>query len=171
MHDAALGTYRSLRRELEEAILPLAGSLDGRGFEFHAPIHDLQVALGGYVRIGAGDDARLGQITSLRLELVTGPVIDLALGHDAQVARTEIRYRAARGAGVLLEPSGPFTDGRTSRPRRRTCAPARRGAWRAAADRRAAARRASRSPSTPRASAATRSCAGSPGPARRTRSG
>ena len=110
MHDAALGTYRSLRRELEEAILPLAGSLDGRRFEFHAPIHDLQVALGGYVRIGTGDDARLGQITSLRLELVTGPVIDLALGHDAQVARTEIRYRAARGAGVLLEPSAPFTD-------------------------------------------------------------
>ena len=110
MHDAALGTYRSLRRELEGAILPLAGSLDGRRFEFHAPIHDLQVALGGYVRIGTGDDARLGQITSLRLELVTGPVIDLALGHDAQVARTEIRYRAARGAGVLLEPSAPFTD-------------------------------------------------------------
>ena len=42
--------------------------------------------------------------------MVSGPVVDLPLGPDGQVARTEIRDRAARGAGVLLEPSGPFTD-------------------------------------------------------------
>jgi len=110
MHDAALGTFRSLRRELEDVVLPLAGSLDGRRFNFQAPIRDLRVALGGYVRIGSDDAARLGQITSLRVEPQPGPQIDLALGPDGQVARTEVRFRVARGDGVLLEPSGAFTD-------------------------------------------------------------
>src|SRR4051794_28839083 len=43
-----LVAYRSLRRELEDAVLPLAGSLDGRRFMFQASVHDHQVMLGGY---------------------------------------------------------------------------------------------------------------------------
>ena len=110
MHDEAIGTFRSLRRELEDVVLPLAGSLDGRRFEFQAPIHDLRVALGGYVRIGTGEERRLGQITSLRLELQDGPAFDLPMGGGGQIARTEVHFRAARGEGVLLGSSGPFTD-------------------------------------------------------------
>jgi hypothetical protein len=107
-----LEAYRSLRRELEEAVLPLAGSLDGRRFTFQASVHDHQVLLGGYVRIQVGDQLRLGQVTSLRTELQPGPVVELALEQSSQVGRVEVRFRAARGDGVVLDDSAPFTDAR-----------------------------------------------------------
>src|SRR5690242_11182747 len=112
-HDGArtgLETYRSLRRELEDAVLPLAGSLDGRRFTFQASIHSHQVQLGGYVRIQAGDGPRLGQVTSLRTETQPGPVVELAMDSSSQSGRVEVRFRAARGDGVVLDDSGPFTD-------------------------------------------------------------
>ena len=129
MHDAALGTFRSLRRELEDAILPLAGSLDGRGFEFNAPIHDLQVALGGYVRIGAGDEARLGQITQP------------AAGADQRAGgRPPARPRRAGRAHRDPLPGragrrGAARRRRTAVPRRRESEPARVGGGRGLARR------------------------------------
>src|SRR6185437_15251172 len=85
-----LETYRSLRRELEDSVLPLAG----------------------YVSIQAGDAPRLGQITSLRTEIQPGPVVELAMDASSQAGRVEVRFRAARGDGVVLDESGPFTDAR-----------------------------------------------------------
>src|SRR4051812_7386429 len=105
-----LETYRSLRRELEDAVLPLAGSLDGRRFTFQASVHGAQVQLGGYVRIQASDRARLAQVTSLRTETQPGPVVELAMDASSQAGRVEVRFRAARGDGVVLDDSGPFTD-------------------------------------------------------------
>jgi uncharacterized protein len=105
-----LETYRSLRREIEDSVLPLAGSLDGRRFTFQASIHGHQVQLGGYVRIHAGDRVRLGQVTSLHTETQPGPVVELAMDADAQAGRVEVRFRAARGDGVVLDDSEPFTD-------------------------------------------------------------
>ena len=116
-HDGApartgLETYRSLRRELEDSVLPLAGSLDGRRFTFQASIHRHQVQLGGYVSIQAGGAARLGQITSLRTETQPGPVVELSMDASSQAGRVEVRFRAARGDGVVLDDSEPFTDAR-----------------------------------------------------------
>src|SRR5206468_1202915 len=105
-----LETYRSLRRELEDAVLPLAGSLDGRRFTFQASIHAQQVQLGGYVLIQADDGARLGQVTSLHTEIQPGPVVELAMDSSAQAGRVEVRFRAARGDGVVLDDAEPFTD-------------------------------------------------------------
>jgi DNA helicase HerA-like ATPase len=105
-----LETYRSLRRELEDAVLPLAGSLDGRRFTFQGSLHSHQAQLGGYVRIQAGDQARLGQVTSLRTEIQPGPVVELAMDSSSPTGRVEVRFRAARGDGVILDDSEPFTD-------------------------------------------------------------
>jgi hypothetical protein len=107
-----LEAYRSLRRELEESVLPLAGSLDGRRFTFQASVHRHQVQLGGYVSIQAGGRARLGQVTSLRTETQPGPVVELAMDSTSQSGRVEVRFRAARGDGVILDDSEPFTDAR-----------------------------------------------------------
>src|SRR4051795_5439613 len=112
---SGLDTYRSLRRELEDAVLPLAASLDGRRFTFQASVHDEQVMLGGYVRLRAGDQVRLGQVTRLDTEMQAGPVVDFALDHSSQTGRAEVRFRAARGNGVILEESDPFTDARFER--------------------------------------------------------
>src|SRR3954447_22125933 len=88
-----LVAYRSLRRELEDSVLPLAGSLDGRRFTFQASIHQHQVRLGGYVSIQAGDETRLGQVTSLRTETQPGPVVELAMDASSQAGRVEVRFR------------------------------------------------------------------------------
>ena len=107
---SGLAIYRSLRRQLEDAVLPLAGSLDGRRFTFQASIHGYQAQLGGYVRIQAGERARLGQVTSLRTETQPGPVVELAMDSSSQVGRVEVRFRVARGDGVVLDDAEPFTD-------------------------------------------------------------
>src|SRR4051794_28214960 len=112
---AGLAAYRSLRRELEDAVLPLAGSLDGRRFAFQASVSHPQVLLGGYVRLSFGEEVVLGQVTSLRTELQPGPVVELALDGSSAVGRGEVRFRAARGDGIVLGPSGPFTGARLER--------------------------------------------------------
>ena len=50
-----LERFRAVRRSLEEAVLPLATSLDGRRFTFQASLHGLELQLGGYVVIEHGD--------------------------------------------------------------------------------------------------------------------
>lgn len=39
--------YRSLRRELEEGLLRIASSIDGREFSFQASLHGLDHEVGG----------------------------------------------------------------------------------------------------------------------------
>jgi uncharacterized protein len=44
--DRSAGEFRSLRRALEEEILPLATSVDGRRFSFQASLHGLTLQPG-----------------------------------------------------------------------------------------------------------------------------
>ena len=101
---ASLEVYRGMREELEAAVLPLATSVDGRGFHFQTSLHGLEFEPGGYVTLDARGSTRLGQILSLDLTHVdaTGP------GMPGQ-----IRIRVGEGEGVV--PTG--TAGRsTTRP-------------------------------------------------------
>jgi uncharacterized protein len=99
--------YRSLRRDLEQAIAAMATSVDGRRFEFQASLHDLALQAGGYVRLG---DERLGQVITLEAATAEGPDLAVSLDKGAE-ARSRIALRHARGEGVLLEGGGaPFHD-------------------------------------------------------------
>ena len=96
-----------MRRELEAAVLPLAGSIDGRAFTFQASLHGLALAVGGYVVIEDGDGARLGQV--LELEAIQVEGAELAAAEDG--VRTQVPLRVAVGSGTVLEGAGgPFHD-------------------------------------------------------------
>jgi DNA helicase HerA-like ATPase len=107
-----LARFRDLRRRLEEAVLPLATSLDGRRFVFQASLHGLELRLGGYVMVESGDLRRLGQVLDLELELATGAEMEMPAGDDAAGhLRGNVTLRVARGAGALLEGDDtPFHD-------------------------------------------------------------
>jgi uncharacterized protein len=112
---ASLEEYRGVREQLESAVLPLATSVDGRRFSFQTPLRDLELETGGYVTIDAGGSPRLGQIVSLELhsDEATGPGLP------------QVRIRAGRGEGVVLDGDGrPFHDA-TVRP----ASPDEVGAW------------------------------------------
>jgi uncharacterized protein len=118
---ARLQAYRSVRRELEESVLPLATSIDGRAFTFQTSLHDLALQVGGYVMIETESDARLGQV--LELQAVTVEGTELELGPDA--GRTAVAIRAGRGSGVVLDGDpAPFHDAMV-----RPAAPAEVAAW------------------------------------------
>jgi hypothetical protein len=103
---------RALQRRLEETILPLATSIDGRRFTFHASLHELALRLGGYVRLDSTDGtSRLGQVLSLQESRVDGPEVDLDLGAGDGPSRYRVGIRFAAGDGVVLEGEGqPFHD-------------------------------------------------------------
>jgi DNA helicase HerA-like ATPase len=104
---ARLQAYRSVRRELEESVLPLATSIDGRSFTFQTSLHDLALQVGGYVMIESDRDVRLGQV--LALEAITVEGTELELEPDA--GRTAVAIRAGRGSGVVLDgAAAPFHD-------------------------------------------------------------
>lgn len=108
--DEGLTRFRDIRRRLEEAVLPLATSLDGRRFEFQASLHDLQLRLGGYVMVESGEVRRLGQVLDLELALASAAELELP-GDDAAMLRGAVTLRLARGKGALLETDGsPFHD-------------------------------------------------------------
>jgi DNA helicase HerA-like ATPase len=103
---AHLADYRSLRRELEASILPIATSVDGRRFTFQAPVEPLELRVGGYVALG---DDRLGQVTSL--DLTTVDAGELGWSGESVLTKTTVRIRVATGAGALLGGDGtPFHD-------------------------------------------------------------
>ncbi|MGE5692084.1 MAG: ATP-binding protein [Pseudomonadota bacterium] len=98
-----LARYGSLRRELEQAVQPLATSVDGRRFSLRAPLGGATLQPGGYVLL----DERIGQVTALRLGEAPGPEIDLEGG------RARVTVRMLEGDGVLLDPdTAPFHDAR-----------------------------------------------------------
>ncbi len=104
---AHLADYRSLRRELESNILAIATSVDGRRFEFQAPLEPLELRVGGYVTLG---DERLGQITSLGVVSTDAGEIGWN-GDSAMSQSTTLRIRAASGVGQVLGGDGtPFHD-------------------------------------------------------------
>jgi uncharacterized protein len=110
--ERGLGRFRALRRQLEASILPLATSVDGRRFSFHASLHDLPHRLGGYVVLEHEGAERFGQILSLGLATLDGTELDFPPGEDASLAvRTNVTIRLARGEGAILEGDGaPFHD-------------------------------------------------------------
>ena len=112
-----LERYRTLRRELEAAILPLATSLDGRSFTFQASLHGLELRLGGYVVMEHGERRALGQVLDLELHQAPGAEIDVPSGGDEDTRlKAGITLRLARGSGALLEgDETPFHDA-TLRP-------------------------------------------------------
>jgi DNA helicase HerA-like ATPase len=112
---ASLEEYRDVREELERAVLPLATSVDGRRFSYQTTLHGLELEAGGYVTIEGGGSPRLGQLVSLELHSddATGPGLP------------QVRIRAGRGEGVVLDGDGrPFHDA-TVRP----ASPDEVGAW------------------------------------------
>ena len=112
---ASLEEYRSVRQALEEAVHPLATSVDGRRFSFQTTLHGLDLEAGGYVTLDGGGSRRLGQVLSLELqsEDVVGPGLP------------QVRIRVGSGVGVVLEGDGrPFHDAVM-----RTAQPEEVGAW------------------------------------------
>jgi DNA helicase HerA-like ATPase len=129
-----LADYRTLRAELERAILPLAGSLDGRAFTLQAPLDGLQLALGGYVMLEGNGPPALGQIRSLEAATVEAGTIGVGDRRLDDDMRARLVLRLAQGAGVVLEGRpGAFHD-RTAR----LAKPEEVGAWAGRAEQRRA---------------------------------
>jgi uncharacterized protein len=116
-----LDEYRTLRRDLEQAVAPLATSVDGRRFDFQASLHGLALQAGGYVDLG---DGRLGQVIALEAASAEGPDLAVSLDKGAE-ARSRVMLRHARGEGVVVEGDGaPFHDAPV-----RPASPDEVGAW------------------------------------------
>ena len=113
---ASLDRLRETRRRIEEAVLPLATSIDGRRFAFQASLHGLDVRPGGYVVLEPpGGEAVLGQVLDLRLASQDAAEIGVSGGDDATAMRARLSIRHALGEGTLLEPGATFHDA-TMRP-------------------------------------------------------
>jgi uncharacterized protein len=110
--------FRSLRRAVEERILPLATSVDGRGFSFQASLHGLALEPGSYVVLEDGDEDRLGQVVTV--ELVRSAGVDVGPGEQdaSQSQRAQLVVRHAAGEGRLLSGSSTAFHDATVRPAR-----------------------------------------------------
>jgi uncharacterized protein len=107
---ADIREYRSVRRRIEEAVLPLATSIDGREFIFQASLYGLALEVGGYVAIEADGEPRLGQVLSLEATSVEAAELELSARGNGG-GRAAIHTRLARGAGIILEGGvRPFHD-------------------------------------------------------------
>ena len=106
---AGLQAYRSLRRELEQSVLPLATSLDGAAFTFQASLHGLALQVGGYVAIEQDTSVRLAQVLALEPATADGAELELAGG----AGHTAVQIRLARGSGAVLEGDGARAGART----------------------------------------------------------
>jgi uncharacterized protein len=102
-----LERFRTVRRELESAVLPLATSIDGLRFSFQASLHGLDLRLGGYVVLEYDGTERLGQIRTLELDQREGTELDMP-GDRSSSARlsTHVMIRYARGEGTILDGDG-----------------------------------------------------------------
>ena len=111
----SLDRYRAVRQRLEEEILPLATSVDGRRFTYQASLHGLSLQAGSYVALEQGSERRLGQIVTLgvgeknALELTADDESELA--HRAQVV-----IRGAEGEGRVLSGDGASFHDASVRP-------------------------------------------------------
>lgn len=99
-----LTAYRNTRRQLEQSILPMATSVDGRTFTFQASLHGLELRRGGYVALVTDGRVVLGQVTDLGAHTTT------VVPGKATGGLSELRISAAIGQGRVLTPDGPFHD-------------------------------------------------------------
>jgi uncharacterized protein len=121
---ARFEAYRALRRELEENLLRIASSIDGRTFGFQASLHGLDLEVGGYLVVETDAGSLLGQVLELGMDVADLAELELASdGESTGRARMEIRL--ARGSGIVLE--GPGTAFHDSPLRR--AEPAEVAAW------------------------------------------
>lgn len=104
-----LASYRETREELEYSVLPLATSVEGRSFSFHASLHGLEVRRGGYVALETDQGHRMGLVTDVRVQAVTtsggGGVGDMVI-------------RLAAGDGMVLDDAATPFHNATLRPAR-----------------------------------------------------
>jgi hypothetical protein len=106
-----LEDYRALRAQLEGSVLALATSVDGRSFEFQAPLHGLMLPPGGYAMLEHGTGERLAQVLSVRLDRIDAGEVGWEASGDAPGVRSRLVIRAARGEGAVLTGDGaPFHD-------------------------------------------------------------
>ena len=111
----SLERYRAVRRQLEEEILPLATSVDGRRFSYQASLHGLELQPGSYVVLEEGSERRLGQVVTLEVGRQRGP--ELASDDAGEgVQRRQIVIRGAEGEGRVLSGDGSAFHDATVRP-------------------------------------------------------
>ena len=111
MIESQLDEYRALRSSLEERILAMASSVDGRRFELQAPLRGLELPPGGYAMLESGGTARLGQVLSLRLDHVDAAEVGWEGSGGGPAIRSRLSIRVAHGEGVILSGDGaPFHD-------------------------------------------------------------
>jgi DNA helicase HerA-like ATPase len=110
----SLERYRAVRRQLEEEILPLATSVDGRRFSYQASLHELRLQPGSYVVLEQGSERRLGQVVTLEVGLHQGPEIAAVAGEAAD--RAQVVIRGAEGEGSVLSGDGSSFHDATVRP-------------------------------------------------------
>ncbi len=102
---AGLDRYRDVRKQLEEQVLPLATSVDGRRFTYQTSLFGLAVQAGSYVALEQGSERRLGQIVTL--EVARRPTLELGSGDGGETAhRAQVVIRAAEGEGRVLSGDG-----------------------------------------------------------------
>jgi DNA helicase HerA-like ATPase len=116
--EATIDTFRSLRRQIEEQILPLAYSAAGRRFEYQAPLRMEGLDPGSYVVLTTDSGRRLlGQLVSQRIVVRDGPEISTSMaGGDGQEIASSMRIeiRGLQGDGVVLgtlDPEDGFAPG------------------------------------------------------------
>ena len=111
MIEGRLEEFRALRQQLEERILAIATSLDGRRFELQAPLQGLDLPPGGYAMLEDAGGRRLAQVLSMHLEHVDAAEVGWGESGDGPAVRSKVAIRAARGEGVILSGDGaPFHD-------------------------------------------------------------
>jgi DNA helicase HerA-like ATPase len=111
----SLERYRAVRRQLEEEILPLATSIDGRRFSYQASLQGLRLQPGSYVVLEQGSERRLGQIVTLEVGRHQGP--ELAAAEPGEGAhRAQVVIRGAKGEGRVLNGDGLSFHDATLRP-------------------------------------------------------
>jgi len=107
--------YRELRRRLEDEVLPLATSIDGRTFELQARLHGLDLEVGGYVVLEDRSGTYLGQVLTLELGHLESAEFAVTVEGAVGSVRAPVSVRAARGTGVVLDgPAPPFIDARVA---------------------------------------------------------
>ena len=95
--------YRAVRKRLEEGILPVATSVDGRRFSYQASLHGLGLQPGSYVVLEQGAERRLGQVVTL--EVGRHPGLELGAADDT-AHRAQVVFRSAEGEGRVLSGDG-----------------------------------------------------------------
>jgi DNA helicase HerA-like ATPase len=119
-----LAEYRDLRRRLEENVLGLATSIDGRRFEFQASLYATGLGPGSYVMLEHDSGERLGQVLSVGMTHLDAAEVGWDSG-DGPAIKGRLIARAATGTGTILKGDGAAFHDAAVRP----ATPEEVGAW------------------------------------------